>query len=178
MHSAYPKSSPWLEFRLGEQTHSLLYNIVIQSYCEKGTRLDEIRQESKPGFARDQQSFVHTGRLREGDSLSLLLRRNSRHDRLPSLHMLAEIDEQFVGGFEVDQIRPRVLDVEHDVYDDDCEDCEAEDMEPTPLLATRHPKPRQRRTNETQAEQKRIDDPCRVKLQCHCAHGRDVDHVV
>jgi len=42
--------------------------------------------------------------------------------------MLAEIDEQFVGGVVVDQTRPRVLDVEHDVYDDDCEDCEAEDI--------------------------------------------------
>src|SRR5258707_7309343 len=61
-------------------------------------------------------------------------------DHLPSLHMLAEIDQQLVGGFEPNQARTRVLDVEHDVDDYYREDGETEDVEPTPVLATRHPK--------------------------------------
>ena len=88
------------------------------------------------------------------------------------------MDQKLVGGFEVDQTYSRVLDVQHDVDDDDREDCEAQDVEPTPLLATRHPKTSQQGTNETQAEQKRIDNPRRVELQRHGAGGRDVDHVV
>jgi|KBSMisStaDraftv2_1062788.scaffolds.fasta_scaffold8646643_1 hypothetical protein len=54
--------------------------------------------------------------------------------------MLAEIDQQLVGGFQADQTRAGVLDVEHDVDDDNGEDCEAENVKPTPVLATRHPK--------------------------------------
>jgi hypothetical protein len=52
--------------------------------------------------------------------------------------MLAEIDQQLVSGFEANQARTRVFDVEHDVDDDYREDCEAEDVEPTPVLSTRH----------------------------------------
>jgi hypothetical protein len=97
---------------------------------------------------------------------------------LPLLHMVAKIDEHLVGGFQANQASTRVLDVEHDVDDDYGEDCEAEDVEPAPALATRHPKTGQQGTDETQAEQKCIDDPRRVNLQRHCAGGRDVDHVV
>ena len=55
-----------------------------------------------------------------------------------------EVDQQLVRGFEVDQARAWVLDVEHDVDDDDREDCEAKDVEPTPVLAAGHPKTSQR----------------------------------
>jgi hypothetical protein len=65
--------------------------------------------------------------------------------------MLAEIDQQLVGGFEADQARAWVFDVEHNVDDNDSEDGEAEDMQPTPVLATRHSKTSQQGTNETKA---------------------------
>ena len=48
--------------------------------------------------------------------------------QVPSLHMVAEIDQQLVGGFEANQARTRVLDVEHHVDDDYREDCEAENV--------------------------------------------------
>ncbi len=54
--------------------------------------------------------------------------------------MRAQIDKQLVGGFETNQARARILNVQHDVDDDDREDCEAEDVDPTPMLASRHPK--------------------------------------
>jgi hypothetical protein len=44
--------------------------------------------------------------------------------------MLAKIDKQLVDGFEANQARTWVLDVQYDVDDDDREDCEAEDVEP------------------------------------------------
>jgi hypothetical protein len=42
-----------------------------------------------------------------------------------------------IGGFELDQARAGVPDVEHDVDDDNREDGEAANVEPTPVLATR-----------------------------------------
>ena len=42
--------------------------------------------------------------------------------------MVAEIDQKLVGGFEANQARTRVLDVEHHVDDDYREDCETEDV--------------------------------------------------
>jgi hypothetical protein len=49
------------------------------------------------------------------------------------------MDQKLVGGFEVDQTYSRVLDVQHDVDDDDRDDRETEDMKPTPVWAARHP---------------------------------------
>ncbi len=65
---------------------------------------------------------------------------------MPSLHTLAEIDQQLVSGFEADQARAWVLHVEHDVDGHDREDCEPEDVKPTPVLAARHSIPGQKRT--------------------------------
>lgn len=81
-----------------------------------------------------------------------------------SLHTLAEIDQQLVTGFEADQTRAWVLHVQHDVDDDNREDCEAEDVKPTPVLAARHSIPCQKRTDEPQAEQQNINDSRRVDL--------------
>ena len=57
---------------------------------------------------------------------------------LQSFHALMEIDQQLVTGFEADQARAWVLHVQHDVDDDNREDCEAEDVKPTPVMAARH----------------------------------------
>ena len=53
-----------------------------------------------------------------------------------SLHAIAEIDQQLIGRLEADQTRAWVLNVEHDVDDDDRYDRETEDVQPTPVLAT------------------------------------------
>jgi hypothetical protein len=76
----------------------------------------------------------------------------------PSLHALAKVDQEFVGGLEADQTRARVLYVEDDIDDDDADDRETEDMKPTPALASCHPITSQQGTNESKPEQKAIDD--------------------
>lgn len=72
---------------------------------------------------------------------------------LPSLHILAEMHQQFVAGFEADQTGSRVLNVKDDVYDDDGDDRESQDMQPTPVLAACHPITSQQGAYETQAKQ-------------------------
>src|SRR5262245_28963222 len=128
------------------------------------TRANSLNEDDNSFVARDTQKGSAGFRLSLSDH--------------PPLHSLPEIDQQLVGGFEAEQARAGVLDVEHDVDDDDREDCEGEHVQPTPVLATRHPKTGQQGTNETQAEQKRIDDPRRVILQSHRTSRRDVEHVV
>ena len=54
---------------------------------------------------------------------------------IQSLHAIAELDQELIGGLKTDQTRARVLRVKDDVYDDDGHDREARDMKPTTLAA-------------------------------------------
>ena len=48
--------------------------------------------------------------------------------QLPSLHAFTEIYKQLISGFEADQARARVFHIEHDVNDDNGEECKAENV--------------------------------------------------
>ena len=54
---------------------------------------------------------------------------------LPSLHIVANLDQQLIKSLEADQAGARVLNVHYDVHDDDGNDRKTEDMQPTPVLA-------------------------------------------
>ena len=73
---------------------------------------------------------------------------------------------------------PRVLDVEHDVDNDDRDHGEPKDMQPTPLWAARHPITGQKGADKPQAEQKSINDSGRMNLQGQRAGRGDINHVV
>ena len=51
-----------------------------------------------------------------------------------SLHAIAEVDQQLIGGLQADQTSARVLGVEHDVHNDDRDDRETKDVKPTAVL--------------------------------------------
>ena len=58
-----------------------------------------------------------------------------RHIQAHLLHALANLEEELVSSFKPDQTFARVLNIKHDVGEDDRDDREGKDVEPTPTLA-------------------------------------------
>jgi len=57
---------------------------------------------------------------------------------MPSIRSIANVKPIVVRGRELNQARERVLNVKHYINNDDRKQCEAQNVQPTPLLTTRH----------------------------------------
>jgi hypothetical protein len=57
---------------------------------------------------------------------------------MPSIHGISNVKPIVVRGLELNQARARVFHFKHYVNNDDRKQCEAQNVQPTPLLTTRH----------------------------------------